>query len=203
MKKDSNKATIIILVALLAIIISTTYAWFINNDTVDLSINANVKSWNIEFGPNDSDTENIVVEIADAIYPGKTVSTEDIKIVNRGDVNAELDYKIKSVTLFGETKTGDELLSLPFIITGQFNDNINSDITASGGEGKFKVILTWPFELEQNATEEEKKAKDDLDTLYSQKAYEYMMDAVNSETDIQSTISIQIELIAKQKETNN
>ena len=93
-----------LLIIILLVMISSTFAWFIYNTAVDVSLNAHVKTWNIELG-NEGNEDVYEIKI-EALYPGMatidtSLSNSGIPIHNAGEVAAVISINITSITLFG------------------------------------------------------------------------------------------------------
>lgn len=149
-----------LLIILLLIMISSTFAWFIYNKTVDLSLQTHVKAWNISLG-DESDTEDgYEISIA-ALYPGMTsidtaVAGGGIPIVNNGELAAAISINIESITLFGvEQVAGTDytlnvsedgktftVAGYPFVLTFILDaSQINS-----GGRSALNYSLVWDYD---------------------------------------------------------
>jgi len=196
-----NKKTIILILIIILLLALNTYAWFIFNSNVSLTINTQVKSWAIEFRENEQIlNEEFAIEI-ESIYPGMEEQTKNITIENKGEVDAELGYKITAIELFGERKsigencTEEELKqyieSLPFIIEVQ----LDKDTLGTGNEqANCKISLKWLFgEDVENVLITE---KDKIDTELGVKAYEFHNLPENEGI---PSLKIEMQLFAKQK----
>ena len=176
-----NKKTIIILliIILLFLLLATTYAWFIFNSTVNLSIEAKIKNWSIEFKENEQILEEEIEFQIDDLYPGMEEQTKEISIANNGDLAADLGYKIVSIEVLGEKISLEEnfteqqiieyIEALPFSINIEFN---KESLEPNEEDGNYKISVNWPYEEETN-DEQLKNEKDKLDTEFGIKAYEF------------------------------
>ncbi len=81
---------------------SVTFAWFIYNRTVGLGLPAHIKAWDVYL--NTKETENYQFTIS-SLYPGMPNATDSVNIYNDGEIDADLEIYVKSVTLFGEVQT--------------------------------------------------------------------------------------------------
>lgn len=179
---------IIILILLLSF---NTYAWFIYATKASSSLSVHVSSWNVEFAIGDDETvTNILIEL-ERVYPGMENFEKTVRVRNKGEIKAELDYEIISLNVMGESyKVGENITmeelknkietEYPFKITVTKDDTLLKDGT---GEGLFSVTVEWPFE----------SGDDELDTLWGNKAYEFY--SLNPD---QKSIEIEIKLTAKQ-----
>lgn len=194
-----NKKVIIITLILILLLIGNTYAWFIYNTNVDISIETKVKSWKIEFKDDEEVLDKEVVLEIDSIYPGMEEYTKSISIQNKGEIDASIGYEILAIELFGERKcvgencTEEELNeyinSLPFVIDFELD---KETIEANGDETNYSITLNWPLgELSDTITE-----KDEIDTQLGIKAYEFNSLPENQDT---KHLKIEIKLYAVQK----
>ena len=100
-----KKHKIALLLIIFLVMVSSTFAWFIYNKTVDMSLHAHVKAWNIQLGEEDESQDKYEISIS-ALYPGMTSidttqSGGGIPIVNNGELAADVSIRISSLTLFG------------------------------------------------------------------------------------------------------
>lgn len=165
--KYINTKTMIILIVLLAF---NAFAWFIYITKASLELDTHVAAWEINFKTDDQIIKNDILLEIDRIYPGMEDYTKEIEVVNKGEINAELSYRITSIEIFGEKyEIGDQysaddlqniLTSYPFKITIETS---SKQIEAGTGQGKFTVKVVWPFE----------SGNDIIDTYYGNKSYEF------------------------------
>lgn len=181
MEKKKNKVLSAIIVTLkkrfrlsyllfMALLITgNSFAWFIYMNKVDSSIDVKVKAWNVSFHFDTETLTDLAVFNFEEIYPGMDESSQELSITNGGEVSAELYYEIQSLTIFGEEITeniDEKLAEYPFTIT---IDNDKDIIEAGGGTATFKVSISWDYE----SLDDEGNLKDDIDTYWGTKAYEY------------------------------
>ena len=196
-----NKKTIILILIIILLLVLNTYAWFIFNSNVSLTIDTQVKSWAIEFRENEQIlNEEFAIEI-ESIYPGMEEQTKNIVIENKGEVNAEIGYKITAIELFGERKsvgencTEEELKKyiegLPFVIDVQLDKDT---LETGNGQANCKISLKWLFgEEDSNVLITE---KDKIDTELGIKAYEFHKLPGNEGV---PSLKIEMQLFATQK----
>lgn len=185
--KYINTKTIIILIVLLSF---NAYAWFIYITKVSLELDVHVAAWDITFQAGEEEITNDVVLEVDKIYPGMEDYVQEIEVHNRGEISADLSYKIMSIEIFGEKfEVGDQytsddlqnmLNSYPFKIT---IESSTDQIEAGTGQGKFTIKVTWPFE----------SGNDELDTYYGNKSYEFQTNSPQAKS-----LIVKFELTAKQ-----
>lgn len=104
---------------------SVSFAWFIYNKTVDVSVQGHVKSWNLELGDGEGDT--FVFRLSD-LYPGMPDASDSVAITNSGEMNATLALEFDSLKLFGEEQVQ------------------GTDYTVSVADGVY-TISGYPFNL--------------------------------------------------------
>lgn len=179
------------IIILILLLIFNAYAWFIYATRASSSLDVHISSWNVEFAIGDDEsTTNIVVEV-ERVYPGMETFEKNIKVKNKGEIGAELDYTITAIKILGETfeidenMTSDELeeklkTEYPFKIELSKDD---TELVQGIGPGVFSVTVEWPFE----------SGDDELDTLWGNKAYEYYLIDENNKS-----IEIEAKLTAKQ-----
>lgn len=194
-----NKKVIIITLVLILLLIGSTYAWFIYNSNLDISIATKIKSWKIEFKEDEEILDKEVVLEIDSIYPGMEEYTKSISIQNKGEIDASIGYRILAIELFGERKSVGEncteeelneyINSLPFVIEFELD---KETIEANGGEANYNITFNWPLgEINNTITE-----KDEIDTQLGIKAYEFNSLPENQDT---KSLKIEIKLYAVQK----
>ena len=181
------------IILLIFLLIFNTYAWFLFVSKVSSGLAVHVSAWSVEFTTNEGAIESEMVIEVDTIYPGMETFEQVINVTNRGEIKAELEYEIKSLTIMGESFVVDENITqeeLEEKIKTEYPFKINVEkeqeqLVAGTGPGYFKVTVEWPFE----------SGDDELDTTWGNKAYEYY--AANPDG---KSIEIAIKLIAKQIE---
>ena len=187
-----KKHKIVLLLLLFFGFASTSFAWFIYNKTVDMSIHGHVKSWDVVIGEGEEGTHEF--KISD-LYPGMDSSTDKINIVNNGEVSADLSINIKSITLFGEVQSEDDYQvtvsadGRVFTIEGYPFDlhfEIADKQIASNGVSQLSFELVWDYEND----EAECMVTDDTgtynkcdreDTELGEKSYEFSSNPDNAQ----------------------
>lgn len=182
-----------LLIILFLIMVSSTFAWFIYNKTVDMTLHAHVKAWNIELGEENETEDGYEIAIA-ALYPGMTsidtVTNGGIPIVNNGELAAAISINISSITLFGveQVEGTDYTLEVsqdgktftvsgyPFVLTFVLDA---SQIT-SGGKSALNYSLVWDYDnTEDSCTQDDDGNEIDYnrcdveDTEMGEASYEY------------------------------
>lgn len=180
------------MVLIICLFIFNTFAWFMYATEVSTGISAHVTSWNIEFVTGDGEmVTNIKIDL-DRIYPGMETYEHNVTVYNKGESKASLDYEFESISILGEYfEIGEDMTSedlenkikqdYPFQINVMKQD---MDLVGETGEGFFRITVAWPFE----------SGKDELDTFWGNKAYEYY--ALHPGED---SIQIELRLIAIQR----
>lgn len=150
-------------------LISVTLAWFAYSGLARVDTEIDVKTWYIEFQKGeDAVSNNIVISLSD-ISPGMDLVKETVKIMNKGDSDAQLSYSIVSASIMGEeldSTNGTEFLEdklshdYPFHI----NLNLNKNFALSGEEfSQFDLSVSWPLD----------SGDDHFDSEWGTKAYQY------------------------------
>lgn len=216
-----KKHKIGILVVIFLIMVSSTFAWFIYNRTVDMALHAHVRAWNIELG---DDMGEEVYEIAiDALYPGMasidTSQSADggIPIVNNGEVTANVSILINSLTLFGEIQIPGEDFTLevsddgktfivkgyPFVLTFTLDA---SQVTGNGGKSALNYSLVWDFDndeaecmLDEDGNPIDYNRCDAEDTALGEASYEFA-EANKDVANPPSSLVIQMQMNVTQAE---
>lgn len=164
-KRNKLKALIILFFALVA----NTYAWFIYNRIVDGDITAHVKSWNVTF---DGALDDSLVFELDDLYPGMEEVSQVVSLTNNGEMDATVDFKIRSVRIMDVTyevgvdnqtseSIENELLNnYPFKISFETS---NDYVSSNGGKTELRFYVKWPYESGDDA----------LDTYWGEKSYEF------------------------------
>ena len=145
--------------------LSISLAWFAYSGLAKVSTEIDVKTWYIEFQKGDATVSNNIVISLDEIYPGMDVVHEPVKILNKGDSDAKLNYSIVSASILGEDISGDDIedkLShdYPFHINMSLSKNF---VLAQDNYSMFDLSVSWPFE----------SSNDEFDSEWGNKAYEF------------------------------
>lgn len=125
-----------------------TFAWFVFITNGDGKINADVIAWDIAFIDEESQTELLDIELED-LYPGMEVYSRYIIVKNKSDLNANFEYELQEITIFGEKYESEDLEEslkndFPFSIAFG-HDKIALD---KGDYLNFASSVIWPFEGE-------------------------------------------------------
>lgn len=165
--KYINPKTMIILILLL---VFNAYAWFIYATRASLDLTTHIAAWEINFDAGEHETTTGVVIEIDRIYPGMEDYVKEINVYNRGELLANLDYKVTAINILGDTyEVGENytsedleniLNSYPFKITVE---TTSDQIAAETGEGKFIIRVSWPFE----------SGDDEADTYWGNRSAEF------------------------------
>ena len=186
-----------LLIILFLFLVSSSFAWFIYNETVDLSLHARVKSWNIELGDENNTDDEYVIKIA-ALYPGMvsidtSVSGEGIPITNNGELSAAISINIESITLFGVEQIRDTDYTLDvsndgkiFTVSGYpfvLSFVLDASQINSGGVSSLNYSLVWDFDnsdpscmLDDDGNAITYNRCDVEDTEMGERSYEYSKD---------------------------
>ena len=161
------KLNLVLLFCLAVSFISISFAWFAFSGLSRMSTEIDVKTWFIEFQKdNQPVSNNIVLSLSD-IYPGMDTVHESVKIMNKGDSDAQLSYSIVSASILDEnldsqdsTEYIEDKIShdYPFKI----NINLSKKFALAGGDySLFDLSVSWPLD----------SGNDNLDSDWGNKAY--------------------------------
>ena len=150
-------------------LISVTLAWFAYSGLAKVDTEIDVKTWYIEFQKGEEAvSNNIVISLSD-ISPGMDLVKETVKIMNKGDSDAQLSYSIVSANIMGEeldSTNGSEYLEDKLSHDYPFHINLNLDknFALSGEEfSQFDLSVSWPLD----------SGDDHFDSEWGTKAYQY------------------------------
>ncbi len=164
---------------------STTFAWFIYNKTVDMGLQAHVKTWDIHLASGDGDTYQF--NLSD-LYPGMPQATDSVRVVNAGEMDASLSFTVKSLILFGEEKelNTDYTVTVNngvYTINGfpfELSFSLTADSVVAGDSTTLSFVLDWDYANSEpecqaidQATGESYNKCDVEDTELGEKSYEY------------------------------
>lgn len=194
-KTKSAIAKIRMLIILLVMLITSSYAWFELGYEANMSnIRGKVIEWNVEYSINEEaiQTQEFTVKI-DEFYPGMTNFEENIVIRNLSNTTSDIKYELISVRLFGEeileeleangnitgagtTKNIFSTEDYPFDVgyyydKDKLEDKYIDDVSTPDSVAKVTFFANWTYEREGNILSYEEN--DELDTYYGETAYEY------------------------------
>lgn len=148
--------------------LSISLAWFAYSGLSKVSTEIGVKTWYVEFQKDSKPVSNdIVVSLAD-IYPGMETVYENVRILNKGDSNAQLSYSIVSASVLGEdignSDSGTEYVEDKLAHDYPFKININLEknfILAHDDSSDFNFSVSWPLD----------SGSDEADSNWGNQAY--------------------------------
>lgn len=178
--------------------ISVSLAWFAYTGIASSGLDVDIKAWHIEFNGKSKAQNEIVIPLTN-IYPGMDTIVESVNIKNKGDSDAKLSYKIKSIRILDEeidtTVSQDELLdqlanNYPFSIDISISKQY---IDASIGESSIDLSVSWPLDSDND--------KDD--SLWGDKTYQFQdnekkLAGSDPEYSERTSIKVVIDLLAEQ-----
>lgn len=192
--KAMKKIKIKNLLILILILTFNTYAWFVYTTKVSLDLGVHVSSWDVQFVAKDGGISSLMEIKIENAYPGMEDFEETIEVKNRGEVNVNLSYEIKSIKIMDELIVPSEENGItsndieqkikneyPFKIEIQKDDSL---LMQGQDDGMFRITVKWPFE----------SGNDEKDTEWGEKAYEFYRN--NSENDF-----IELKLLLKAEQT--
>lgn len=216
-KKKSMATRIILILLFSVILIVNTYAWFSSSKNVKLrGLEGEVTSWDVAYYVDDQEVldQNVTFTI-DELYPGMPNREDVVHIYNIGTTSTRITYELISVKIFGvekleELKTGGNVQTsgnttnlfaddtvYPFNVSYTYDKirldgkYVDDDTTPNAG-ATFKFNSSWIYEV--TGTDEEKEAKDTLDTEFGKDAYTYYQ---NSENDKLKAIEITVKITSE------
>lgn len=131
------------------------FAWFIYISKANLSLDANIVSWDISFFNDNIQVEELIIT-SDDLYPGMKPFEKEIKVHNKSELSAIFGYEVQEFNL-KETNTLTDTMSLaeinnylqnyyPFKITLSYD----KEVLAKDEFGTFKVNISWEYENTNN-----------------------------------------------------
>lgn len=206
-----KKINIFLIIILLFVGISSTYAWFnMQNDVQGEGIVAKVSSWGIEFIIDENVeivSDEYTIEI-DKFYPGMEPIEKKIDIYNTDVEKVSIEYEIISISLFGEEIINNETLTeetenqYGVRSASIFGNNAATLFEPGNTNYSFSMKHPTPFEITYSYNKDELAGlggdgeysgwfkinfswpdnQDDVeDTRIGNMAYEYMKSQENSE----------------------
>lgn len=156
--KDKKLRLLIIPIIFTSVLfVGATFAWFNFYSDINANVAGHVVSWNIDFDKGSALTNEYTITI-DKIAPGMEEFSSPLTITNSGEVAADINYRIKSIKIFGneisigDTVDGDVLDPIkmkqyidekyPF----KFSFDVLDDVVNPGNETTFDIKLNWAFE---------------------------------------------------------
>ena len=194
--KIMKKIKIRNLIILILLLVFNAYAWFVYTTRVSLDLSAHVSSWDVQFVAKDGGVSSDMIIKVEKVYPGMEDFERIIDVQNRGEVNVELSYEIKSARIMDETiekndETGVTSESIEEKLKNDYPFKINivkddSNLITGSGNGSFKITVVWPYE----------SGDDEADTNWGRKAYEYYENNPDKEC-------IELKLVLKATQAKN
>jgi len=190
------------------ILIVSTFAWFSSQKDVDLGgLTGDVTSWDVSYYVrNEERLDQTATFTINQLYPGMDLYQDRVHIYNIGTSSTNIEYKLISVKVFGETlyEDGaadneltvefDEDTNTTYIFTGdtQYPFEISYTYDKDYLNGKYDMDTQTPvsahaiLELnvdweygEEGSVDGEISDKDALDTQFGKDAYEYYQNELN------------------------
>lgn len=121
------------------------YAWFVYSSNVSGTVTADVVKWAVNFYENNIEIKEFNIVVSD-MYPGMPNYTKTIVIKNASSLNAEFNYSVSNLKVFGVDYSTNAVENLnnnfPFSVIFQYdkgNLEKNENLT-------FSVIAKWIYE---------------------------------------------------------
>lgn len=177
--------------------VSFTFAWFAYSNVVQTGVEIGVSAWHIELRDGEDEISYEVIIPINEFYPGVKTYTKTIEILNKGDIDAQFDYKISKLRILDEEfdiENQEELFDqlaqeYPFL----FNVEVDSHFIGTGESILLNIVADWPLD-----------SGDDLkDSMWGDAAYNFSKEEKakaieNPDYKIRSVIEIMLELNTKQ-----
>ena len=178
--------------------ISVTLAWFAYSGFASSGVNVDIKAWHIEFNGKSEANNEIIIPFS-TLYPGMDTVIESVNIKNKGDGDAKLSYKIKSVRILDDeldTSIDQNILrdtlsnGYPFSIDVALSKEY---IDGGGGEASIDLSVSWPLDSGSNED----------DSKWGNLTYDFQSkEALKEDNEpgyyARSSVKIVIDLIAEQ-----
>lgn len=211
-KKKSVIAKIRILILLAAMLIGSSYAWFVSKTSNRITgIRQKVVTWDVEYSVDDEEIQEkyVTVEI-DEFFPGMEELEKKIVVRNLSETKSFVTYQIVSIKLFGEeileeleasgnitaAGTTQNLFSVkkdyPFN-AGYYYDKDSldglyvDDISTPDAYATCTFFVNWDYERTGDGMSIEEN--DILDTKFGKKAYDYYQKGNDSALEISMKIA--------------
>lgn len=218
-KKRSVPARILLISIFSVILIINTYAWFNTNEPVKLNgLESDVTPWDVRYYVNDKEIldEDVTFTI-DELYPGMPNREDIVRIYNMAVTSTIINYELTSVKVFGQevlnklqenngikydgntVQIFSDDTQYPFNISYSYDKSrldgeYVDDITTPNSGATFSFNANWDYQ--GDGTENEKIARDILDTKFGKEAYEYYKDEENDPSKaIEITVKITSSMI--------
>lgn len=181
--------------------LSTTFAWFAYSARSSLNTEVGVRSWYLELEKDGGVVSNSVDVYFDDLHPGMESVVETVKITNKGDSVADLNYSIKSARILDEEFILSDTVSSDYIedvISNNYPFKIDMSLSKEfvhAGEdvAYYNIVVSWPMDSGNN----------ELDGLWGSRAYKFLEEETNkknndSNYEIRHSIDLSLSLSAEQ-----
>lgn len=177
--------------------ISVSLAWFAYSGLSNVATEIDVKTWFVEFQKDNAPVSNNIVISLSEIYPGMETVHETVKIQNKGDSDATLNYNITSARILDESLSS-EVYPKEFIVDKlsnvypfKINISLSKTFLASGGDTSvFDVSISWPLD----------SGNDEIDSSWGRESYlfqENEQNKLNADSSYQVKPSVKIVIAVK------
>lgn len=204
-KKRSIGSRIRLIIIFSVILIVNTYAWFsINGPVKTGGLEANIIPWDVSYYVDGKEIlDQDVAFTIDELYPGMPNREDIVHVYNITTTSSNIKYELISVKVFGQEvleklktdggiKTEGNTVNIfaddntyPFNVSYTFDKTridgeYVDDNTTPGAVANLKFNVNWVYQ--NDGTDDEKLARDKLDTKFGKDAYEYYQDEENDST---------------------
>lgn len=187
----------------------------INDDVEFKNLEGDVTSWDVAYYIGEDEVlDKTAVFTVDELYPGMPRREDVVDIYNLGTASTKIEYELTSVKVFGvevleDLKTEGVIKTdgnttdifaddtkYPFNISYTYDkDRLDGeyvdDETTPNAFAKFKFNLTWDYQAGADKTDQEKLAKDILDTQFGKDAYNFYL---NEQNDPRKAVEISVKI---------
>ena len=213
--KKKSMATRIRLISIFSVIlIVNTYAWFnINQPVRTKGLDGYITPWDVSYYVDGKEIfDQDVTFTIDELYPGMPNREDAVHIYNLSTTSSSIKYELKSIKIFGE-EVLDQLQNdgviqeegntvkifandneYPFDVNYTYDKTrmdgeYESDETTPDAVANFKFHVSWAYQ--NDGTDDEKTARDLLDTKFGKNAYNYYQ---NEQNDKNKAIEIVVKI---------
>lgn len=183
-KRKSRKKVIVRSVLLVAFLLAiNTFAWFTYISRAGVTLSGSVVNWDVTFLEETNVIKEIEIDITD-MKPGMVPFEKEIVINNGGDIDAQLNYRIESLTLLGQELLQDNQDEAINSIKNDYPFKLeltsSSTIIPVKGSSHVKIGLKWDYEADEYYK---------LNNLYTYDSGVYYYTLVGSTYQVDNTVT--------------
>lgn len=210
-----NKKIMNRLVLFIFSMVISTFAWISYTKILDTNLDLHIVAWNLEYTPTLGENNTVQFDVA-TLYPGMQTQIKTLTIRNNGEVTANMNYSIETLSILGTEYHADISKKNQENQQSEMLDEtyLNSEVIYENGGFEAKVLndtSRFPFEIELsgvetveenneiklyikfswNGSEDDDDEKNQLDSKWGHDVVQYFMD--NSEDAVPLSLSIKVE----------